>query len=122
MPIDPATANLEACLCDFRDRFNDNAHVKMLIIGWNREILVEPLDAPSAYTMTIEDLKMISVTPGITEREDTVLVQADEEMLKRIFTGYHSPATAMMDGEMALFSAERDKEKLRVIAGVIWDF
>ena len=120
MITDIATATLEECLQDFRDRFNDNARVKKLIAGWNREVLVEPLDAPTAYTMTIENLEMTGVTPGITEGEGTVHMQADEEILKRIFTGDYNPATALIDGNMAVFSAERDKVKLEAIAMVVW--
>jgi len=121
MITDIATATLEECLADFRERFNDNARVKKLIAGWNREVLVEPLDAPTAYTMTIEDLEMTSVCSGIREGgEGQVHMQADEEILKRIFTGDYNPATALIDGNMAVFSAERDKVKLEAIAMVVW--
>jgi hypothetical protein len=121
MITDIATATLEECLQDFRDRFNDNARVKKLIVGWNRDVLVEPLDAPTAYTMTIADLEMTSVSSGISEGGDgQVHMQADEEILKRIFTGDYNPATALIDGNMAVFSAERDKVKLEAIAMVIW--
>jgi putative sterol carrier protein len=82
---------------------------------------VEPLDAPTAYTMTIADLEMTSVSSGISEGGDgQVHMQADEEILKRIFTGDYNPATALIDGNMAVFSAERDKVKLEAIAMVIW--
>ena len=121
MIADIATATLEECLQDFRDRFNDNERVKKLIAGWNRDVLVEPLDAPTAYTMTIENLAMTSVSPGISaDGENQVHMQADEDILKRIFTGDYNPATALIDGNMAVFSAERDKVKLEAIAMVIW--
>jgi hypothetical protein len=121
MITDLATATLEECLQDFRDRFNDNARVKKLIAGWNRDVLVEPLDAPTAYTMVIENLEMTSVSPGINEGHDgQVHMQADEEILKRIFTGEYNPAEALIDGNMAVFSEERDKVKLEAIAMVIW--
>jgi hypothetical protein len=119
--IEAATATLEECLTDFRDRFNDNARVKKLIVGWNRDILVEPLDAPTAYTMVIENLQMTSVSAGIDQGHDgQVHMQADEEILKRIFTGEYNPAEALIDGNMAVFSEERDKVKLEAIAMVIW--
>ena len=119
--IEAATATLEECLTDFRERFNDNARVKKLIVGWNRDILVEPLDADTAYTMVIQDLEMAAVTPGINEGQDgQVHMQADEDILKRIFTGEYNPATALIDGNMAVFSEERDKVKLEAIAMVIW--
>jgi len=119
--IEAATSTMEEVLTDFRDRFNDNARVKKLIVGWNRDILVEPLDADTAYTMVIENLEMTSVTPGINEGHDgQVHMQADEDILKRIFTGEYNPATALIDGNMAVFSEERDKVKLEAIAMVIW--
>jgi hypothetical protein len=119
--IEAATATLEEVLTDFRERFNDNARVKKLIVGWNRDILVEPLDAPTAYTMVIENLGMTSVSAGINEGQDgQVHMQADEDILKRIFTGEYNPATALIDGNMAVFSEERDKVKLEAIAMVIW--
>ena len=115
------TATLEECLADFRERFNDNARVKKLIVGWNRDILVEPLDAATPYTMVIENLEMTSVSPGIQEgRDGQVHMQADEDILKKIFTGEYNPATALIDGNMAVFSEERDKVKLEAIAMVIW--
>jgi hypothetical protein len=119
--IEAATATLEECLTDFRERFNDNARVKKLIVGWNRDILVEPLDAPTSYTMVIENLQMTSVSTGIDQGHDgQVHMQADEEILKRIFTGEYNPAEALIDGNMAVFSEERDKVKLEAIAMVIW--
>jgi hypothetical protein len=119
--IEAATATMEEVLTDFRDRFNENPRVKKLIVGWNRDILVEPLDADTAFTMTIENLEMTKVTPGVHAGGDgQVHMQADEDILKRIFTGEYNPATALIDGNMAVFSEERDKVKLEAIAMVIW--
>ncbi|MFL5381798.1 MAG: hypothetical protein ACJ8GN_04720 [Longimicrobiaceae bacterium] len=119
--IEAATATMEEVLTDFRDRFNENSRVKKLIVGWNRDILVEPLDADTAFTMTIENLEMTSVAPGVHAGGDgQVHMQADEDILKRIFTGEYNPATALIDGNMAVFSEERDKVKLEAIAMVIW--
>ena len=120
MSVDLETSTQEACLHDFRDRFNGNARVKKLINGWNREILVEPLDAPTPYTMTIADLELTTVCTGMRGGDGQVHLQADEEVLKRIFTGDYNPATALIDGALAVFSAERDKVKLEAIAMVIW--
>ena len=117
---DIATATLGECLSDFRERFNDNARVKRLIVGWNRDVLVKPLDAPTAYTMTIANLEMTGVTPGINGDGDTVHLQANEEILKRIFTGDYKPAAALADGNMELFSTPRDREKLEALSMVIW--
>jgi hypothetical protein len=120
MIADIATATLEECLRDFRERFNDNARVKKLIAGCNRDVLVEPRDAPGAYTLTIADLEMTGVTPGITGGKDTVHMQATEEILKRIFTGDYNPREALIDGNMELFSSPHDRVKLEDIARVIW--
>lgn len=120
MIVDIATATLEECLSAFRERFNDTARVKKLIAGWNRDVLVEPRDTPTAYTLTIADLEMTGVTPGITGGGDAVRMQADEEILKRIFTGDYNPCSALIDGNMELFSSPRDRVTLEGIAMVIW--
>ncbi|HEX5726807.1 MAG TPA: hypothetical protein VFX98_15130 [Longimicrobiaceae bacterium] len=118
--IDYTTATLEECLLDFQQRFNENARVKKLIPGWNRKILIEPTDVENPIHLVISDNEMREVSPGMVEDPMLVHMQADEETFKRVWTGDINPATALIDGTLAVFSDERDKVKLEAIAMVIW--
>ncbi len=125
MITDLTAASLEECLLDFQERFNTNARVRKLIQGWNRSIFIDPTDSGVPYTMRVEGLQLTSVRPGtdrVAREGDEYLVhlQAEEEILKEIFTGGYNPATALIDGALAVFSNERDKVKLEAIAMVIW--
>ena len=116
------TGVLEPALNVFRERFNSSDRVKKLIKGWNRKILVQPTDVESEFTMTVENLAVTSILPKVEPGEDTDLIylQATEDILRQIFVGDYNPAHAHIDGDLAVFSAERDKIKLEAIALVIW--
>jgi len=120
MPIDPAAATLRECLADFQREVNRNERVRRLIQGWDRRIVVEPLDEDGPYTMVVRELEVAEVRPGLAEGDGVVHLQADALVLKRIFTGGYNPATAVLDGALAVFSDERDKVKLEAVAIVIW--
>jgi hypothetical protein len=120
MTTNLGSATLGECLGNFRDRFNDNPRVMKLIAGWDREILVEPLDTPSAYTLTIENLQMTRVSPGISGHQGRVHMRASEEVFKQIFRGECHPARALSDGSLAVSSEARDRGKLEALGMVIW--
>jgi len=54
------------------------------------------------------------------EAEGLVHLQAEEDVLNEIFSGKYNPATALVDGALAVYSADRDKVKLEALAMVIW--
>jgi hypothetical protein len=112
---------LKDCLADFQQRFNDHTRVKKLIPKWDRFIVVEASDSAAVATMVIKDLFMTEVRagahPGPT---DPILLQASEPTLIRIFSGDYNPAHALIEGDLAVFSSEKDKVKLEAITMVIW--
>lgn len=111
---------LAACLNRFRDKFNDSARVKKLIKGWNRDILIEATDSGDQYTLVVADLAVAGVEPGRLPEDPLIHLQALDETLQRIFYGRYNPAHALIDGNLAVFSDERDKVKLEAIAMVLW--
>ena len=107
-------------LFDFRKRFNSSERVKKLINNWNRAIMLESIDSKNNYSFTIEDSALSQILPGLVERDPTIHLQAEESILTRIFSGDYNPASALIDGALAVFSDERDKVKLEAIAMIIW--
>jgi hypothetical protein len=119
------TANyttLDDCLNGFQNTFNANESVKKLVRGWDRSIVVEATDTESVLTMIVHDLSIKAIKVGSDdENADTLIhLQASEENLIRIFSGDYNPANALIDGELAVFSSEKDKVKLEAISMVIW--
>jgi hypothetical protein len=113
-------SDLEKCLQEFRRTFNNNARVKKLIKGWDRSVMLEATDTGTQFSLLITDLELTEVKPGMIEWEYPIHIQAEEHILIRVFSGEYNPATALIDGALAVFSAERDKVKLEAIAMVIW--
>jgi hypothetical protein len=113
--------SLGECLEDFKDTFNGNARVKKLIKNWDRSVIVDATDTGSILTMMIKDLDMYEVKPGAHPDEDyPIHLQASQDTLIRVFSGDYNPAHALIDGELAVFSNEKDKVKLEAITMVIW--
>ncbi len=113
--------SLAECLDDFKNTFNSNGRVQKLIKNWNRSVIVDATDTGSILTMMIKDLVMYEVKPGAHPDEDyPIHLQASQETLIRVFSGDYNPAHALIDGELAVFSNEKDKVKLEAITMVIW--
>lgn len=119
-----AELDYESTLHNFQHLFNDNPRVKKLIKNWERIILLTATDTGSKYALVITDHKLTEVCnapqPELDESEGVVQLQAEEAVLKQIFEGKYNPATALLDGALAVFSEERDKVKLEALAMVIW--
>jgi putative sterol carrier protein len=114
-------ATLSECLHHFQSTFNDNSRVKKLIKNWERSIIVEATDTNATLTMVISDLIMTDVKEGAHPDEDNPIhLQAAQDVLIRVFSGDYNPAHALIDGELAVFSSEKDKVKLEAITMVIW--
>jgi hypothetical protein len=117
-------SKLGACLLDFQKTLNENSRVKKLIKKWNRAIFFEPTDSSELFTMVVTDQRITTVEPGHAlngmSQEDRILLQADVDTLIRIFSGDYNPATAHIDGALAVYSSDKDKVKLEAIAMVIW--
>jgi putative sterol carrier protein len=115
-------ATIGDCLLDFRSTFNANERVKKLVKGWDRSIVVEATDTESVLTMIVHDLMVTDIKAGAhgEDDDDPIHLQASEDNLIRIFSGDYNPANALIDGELAVFSSEKDKVKLEAISMVIW--
>lgn len=117
-------SDLKKCLLEFQRLFNAHTRVKKLIRKWNRFILIEATDTHEQYSMVVSDLMIDRIEDGFVEGDHAVdnkiLLQAETEVLERIFSGDYNPASAHIDGALAVFSLEKDKVKLEAIAMVIW--
>jgi len=65
-------------------------------------------------------LEVRSMQDADEEAEGVVHLQAEQDVLQQIFAGQYNPATALVDGALAVYSADRDKVKLEALAMVIW--
>src|SRR4051812_5684400 len=91
----------EATLHHFQHLFNDNPRVKKLVKNWERTILLTATDTGSQYSLIVraEELAEICNAPVIDrdESDGVVQLQAEESVLKQIFSGKYNPATALLD-------------------------
>lgn len=114
------TTKFEQSLQEFGERFNGNERIRRLIKGWNRSVMLEATDSRAHFSLIINDLALTEVRTGLVHGDPPIHLQAEEDVLRRIFTGEYNPAAALMDGALAVYSHERDKVKLEAIAMVIW--
>ncbi|MDB5339987.1 MAG: hypothetical protein JWN70_5606 [Planctomycetaceae bacterium] len=113
--------SLYDCLAEFQQRFNAHTRVKKLVVNWDRSIVVEATDSASVATMMIKELHVTEVLSGAhPDTSNPIHLQAGESALIRIFSGDYNPAHALIEGDLAVFSSEKDKVKLEAITMVIW--
>ena len=118
-----ATTELPTVLEDFKLRFNTNPRVKRLVDGWNRLVVLDASDTGRKFGLVVHhtELTEVRVLDDFDDgADDLVHLQADEQILRRIFSGDYNPATALTDGNLAVFSKDRDKVKLEALAMLIW--
>jgi hypothetical protein len=110
-------------LQDFQVRFNANSRAAKLTAGWDRQLLLEPTDSDERYLLTVAGARLTeiregAIAPGTDER--LVTMSAEEATLIEIFSGVTNPSTALIDGQLEVYSDSRDKVKLEALALVIW--
>jgi hypothetical protein len=113
----------ESVLQTFKERFNNNPRAGKLVKDWNRIVLLDSTDTGSKFGLVVQDQVLTEVRPmkGVDEEVcDLVHLQAEEDVLHEIFSGRYNPATALVDGALAVYSPDRDKVKLEALAMVIW--
>ncbi len=118
-----ATSALPSVLEDFKVRFNTNARVKRLVDGWNRLVVLDASDTGRKFGLVVQDTELaeVRVLDDFDDGADNLVhLQAEEQILQRIFSGTYNPATALTDGNLAVFSKDRDKVKLEALAMLIW--
>jgi hypothetical protein len=118
-----ATTELPLVLEDFKVRFNTNPRVKRLVDGWNRLVVLDASDTGRKFGLVVQHTELTEVR-ALDDFDDgadnLVHLQAEEHILRRIFSGDYNPATALTDGNLAVFSKDRDKVKLEALAMLIW--
>jgi hypothetical protein len=110
-------------LRDFQTKFNGNSRAQKIATGWNRLVLLEARDTGVKYGLVVDNSRLADVCTMESVDDDAdnlVHLQADESILVEIFSGQYNPATALTDGNLAVFSPDRDKVKLEALAMVIW--
>lgn len=119
----PAGERLAYWLRDFQSRFNANPRAAKLAAGWDRHLLVDPTDGGARYTLDVTDARVSDVREGdcgTAGDERLITMSAEEDTLIDIFSGGYNPSTALIDGQLEVYSDSRDKVKLEALAMVIW--
>jgi hypothetical protein len=91
-----------------------------LLAGWEPVIVLETQDADQVVSLTVQAGRIVEVTSGARDAEHKIFVQAEEEVLRQVFSGLLNPARAHLDGTLAVFGTERDKVKLDAISLILW--
>ncbi len=117
--------DLPGVLHEFQSMFNCDSRVEKLTRNWDRFVLLDSTDTGEKWALVVRDRQITDVQQveanGYDEdADDLVHLQADEDVLKDIFSGRYDPARALVDGSLAVFSQDRDKVKLEAIAFVMW--
>jgi putative sterol carrier protein len=118
-----APAGLSDWLRDFQSRFNANLRAAKLASGWDRRLLVEATDTGARHVLTVTGARLTDISDGGEAPADDgrlVTMIADEATLVDIFSGEYNPSSALIDGQLEVFSDSRDKVKLEALALVIW--
>jgi hypothetical protein len=106
----------------FHARARESAPVRKLIARWDRIVEVRSVTFPrrSIYLRSLggELLEPTSVAPG----EADISIVADEDVLRRIFTGELNPARAHLDGSLQAIGAQKDQLVLDSIVLLIWGY
>jgi len=113
----------ESVLQEFQERFNNHPRVKKLVQGWDRLVLLDSTDTGTKFGLIVKNQTMTEVRKMEAydeDADDLVHLQAEEDVLMEIFSGRYNPATALVDGALAVYSRDRDKVKLEALAMVIW--
>ena len=113
---------LDHWLGDFRDRFNANGRAAKLTAGWNRRLLVDATDTARSVVLTVTGTRVTDIRDGTEGTGDTpfVTLSGEERTLIEIFAGRYNPSSAVIDGQLEVYSDARDKVKLEALAMVIW--
>lgn len=120
---DVSAGGLEYWLKDFQARFNANGRAIKLATGWDRQLFIDATDTGAQYTLTVEGARLSTIRAGAVdphEDERLVTMSAEEGTLVDIFRGEYNPSTALIDGQLEVYSDSRDKVKLEALALVIW--
>ena len=117
------TDDYRTVLHTFQAIFNDNDRVEKIAKNWDRLVLLDSTDTGELYALVVKDQRIVEVKKVSEYDEDAeglVHLQAEEEVLKDVFSGKYDPAAALVNGTLSVFSHERDKVKLEAIAFVMW--
>ena len=114
---------LHGVLTDFKERFNNNPRAKKIATGWDRLVLLDSTNTGQKYGLVVRNAVLTEVRTiedFDEDADDLVRLQGEENILVNVFSGTYNPATALTDGNLAVFSSDRDKVKLEALAMVIW--
>lgn len=109
---------LTESLATFRDSCNANERLRAMLADWDRIILVQATDIPSAHTL-IARKGEIFLQEGAPDNPD-MKVMADSEILADLFYGDITPTEPYMNGTLQVVGSEEDVLRLDFISLLVW--
>ena len=113
-------ATLNECLDTFRDSVNGHPRLQKLLVGWKPNILIEAVDTGEIFTLVVDGAEIHEVEKRALESDWLMRVEAEDEVLRDVFSGRRNPGEAYLDGDLAVFGSDKDQVKLDAITLVIW--
>lgn len=112
--------NLKQCLLGFIEKVNSHTRMKFLLKDWEPTIVIDTTDTEAAYSLVVKGSRVADLVEGTLEADHCVQLQAESEVLMKIFSGKLNPARAHMDGQLAAYGSDRDQVKLDAISLILW--
>lgn len=109
-----------AVLQRFQIEANAHARVASLLKGWNPTFHLECTDTGLLFSLRVKDGRVDAVCEGHSEASHVIRLLANENDLKRLFSGELHPVQAHSDGVLEVYGDSKDQVKLDAITMILW--
>jgi len=111
---------LANCLTAFQTSVNENQKLKKFLKGWEPVIIISSTDTEKSYSLVVKDESVAEILPEKINHQHQIEVEGEETTLEQVFSGSLNPASALLDGQIAVYGSDKDQLKLDAIAFIIW--
>ena len=112
---------LKDALFDYKQKVNSNTRLRGLLKGWEPCIHIFAMDTDIEYYLTVRDSFVEDIydgDPGV--QKHLIKLEATQNELEQIFSGNTNPANSFLEGNLAVYSDDKDQVKLDAISLVLW--
>lgn len=112
-------AEIREALDDYVIQANRNERVRRTLQSWNCVLHLRATDIDAAFTLTIINGELASISEGANGKAD-LIVSGTSEDLTNIFWGDENPASNYMQGAIKVQGAQEDVMRLDAMAMFIF--
>lgn len=113
-------AEMEQVLRRFVDQFNVSPQLPQMTRGWDRAILLEPVDGAWVQALRVQGGRMALLPADVRPAAAEIVLRAPSDLLAAIFRGETSPTEPYLDGRLVVQSSEEDMMKLDIFTLMVW--